>query len=152
MSLLGYSLYHPMVPKCNKHHDFVKKVPSANKDLNVITKMSTPKSNGEVKECYIELSPIPNSFQTTRLMPRLNQAVDIGYGSFELPLQRLVHDLSGRYDWMELCNKFNQYRTFDDLQLLVQMQIDKIPNIPHVFTSDDEVEIDTVDKQSMKYI
>ena len=85
----------------------------------MITKMSTPKSNGEGNECYIELSPIPNSFKTTRVMPRLNQAVDIGHGSFKLTPQRLVHGLSGRYDWMELCNKFNQCKTFDDLQLLV---------------------------------
>ena len=42
--------------------------------------MSTPKSNGEGKECYIELSPIPNSFKTTRVMPRLNQAADVGHG------------------------------------------------------------------------
>ena len=139
-------------PEMQQTSQFCEKVASANKDLNVITKMSTPKSNGEVKERYVELSPIPNSFQTTRVMPRLNQAVDICHGSFKITPQRLVHGLSGRYDWMELCNKFNQYKTFDDLQLLVQMQIDKIPNIPHIFTGDDEVETDIVDKQSMKYI
>ena len=85
-------------------------------------------------------------------MPTLNQAVDISHGSFKLTPQRLVHGLSGRYNWMEWCNKFNQCKTFDDLQLLVKVRIDKIPNIPHIFAGDKELETDTVDKQSMKYI
>ena len=40
-------------PKMQQTSQFCKKVSSANKDLNVITKMSTPKSNGEVKEYHM---------------------------------------------------------------------------------------------------